>query len=221
MERIKAVTREIEHLVVGDIGCDHAYTAINAILSGKASYVYACDIKKGPLGRAAYNISKYGLSDKIGLKLGNGLKPLIGTGVLTVIIAGLGGFLTIEILSEGLDHLPEIKQLILQPMSEIKKVRIYIHSIGYMIKNEQLVYEGNKFYFILNCAPGQEPGYSEAEYELGRVLLYNKSDVFKKYIKAEIIKTKAIINRIESESANGADTRKHELTNRLEMLKGV
>jgi len=221
VDRITALVYEIDYPIIADIGCDHGYTTIKAILSGKAVFAYACDINKGPLLKAEANIKKAGLSNKVILKLGNGLMPLSGTNVDSLIISGLGGYQIINILNQGLKYTPNIRQIILQPMKEIKNMRMFMHKIGYRIKNENIINNRGIYYFILNCIPGEEHEYSEAEYELGRVLMQKKTDLFKNYINKEINKTEAILNKIHSNSSVKESIRTIELNNRLQLLRKI
>ena len=218
-KRLAAAVEEIKYPTVADIGCDHAYAAIYAVLTGRAERAYACDINEGPLARAAKNIDEYGLGGKIATLLGDGLAPLAGTDVGTVMICGLGGRLTTEILSNGLERAPGLKQLILQPMSEIPKVRRFIHKIGYKISNERIVRENRKFYMILSCEPGGEEPYVDAEYEFGKILIRDATDVFLEYIRREREKTLAIMDGIAREPGAGsaAKRRGREMKKRYEM----
>ena len=219
-ERIKAVVDEIKYPVIADIGCDHAYTSIYSLLTGKAAYAYACDINKGPLKHAENNILKNKLSHKIEVRLGPGLLPLCGVNVETIIISGMGGFLTERILSEGLVLVPGVEQLILQPQSDFRKVREYIHKAGFRIVSEHMLNDGPKFYTILNCLRGTDSPYSLAENEFGRVSLQKCYSVFFQFIKAEISKTEIILREI-SESGAKPQSRRQELTERLGMLRRI
>ena len=37
---------------VADVGCDHGYLSLHLLQSGVAGYVYASDVREGPLGSA-------------------------------------------------------------------------------------------------------------------------------------------------------------------------
>ena len=56
-------------------------------------------------------------------------------------IAGMGGLLTIEILKRGKEVLKEVKELILQPQSEISLVRRFLQEQEYQITDENMVEE--------------------------------------------------------------------------------
>ena len=219
-DRIRAISDGVEYPVIADIGCDHAYISICAVLSGRAEYAYACDINPGPLKRAEDNIKKFGLTNKITVKLGSGLEPLSGTGVETIIIAGLGGYLTVSILSDGVKYMRGVKQLILQPMRETAGVRRHIHAMDFMIKNENLIYEDGTFYAILDCRPGCEPVYSAAEYEYGRARIQKSPEVFFRYIQSETDKITGIIKNIDS-GAHTANPKTSDRRGELVKMLGI
>ena len=108
---------------VADVGCDHAYISIYLVKNKISDKVIAMDVNQGPLNIARTNISKEGFSDKIETRLSNGLLKLSPNEADSIIIAGMGGGLTCKILQEGIDKLDGVKELILQPQSELDLVR--------------------------------------------------------------------------------------------------
>ena len=222
-KRLSAVAGEIKYKTAADIGCDHAYALIYAMLNSKIDAAYACDINEKPLIRARENISRHNLSDKIKTKRGDGLAAIEGLNTETVIIAGLGGHLTVEILERGHNFIPGIKQLILQPMSEVPKVRRYINRIGFMISNESIVYEDLKYYNIIVCEPGSDAPYDETENEFGRALINKKDEIFIKYLNEEARKIKNILSGFNLNGDVSLKTRERigELENILRMAEGI
>ena len=83
---------------IADIGCDHAYVAIEAVRRGKAARALACDVRKGPLQQAAEHILCAGLAGKIETRLSDGLEKVAPGEADCVIIAGMGGPLMERIL---------------------------------------------------------------------------------------------------------------------------
>lgn len=51
-KRLQAIVDWIDGTILADIGCDHAYVAIEAIRQKKVLKAYACDIAQGPLNNA-------------------------------------------------------------------------------------------------------------------------------------------------------------------------
>lgn len=136
---------------IADVGCDHAYLSIDLIRRGIAKSCIASDVHTGPLIRAEENIKNYGLSDRITLRQSNGLKHIKPNEVDSIIMAGMGGALMIKILSEGSSCTNETTELILQPQSEIGKVRTYLHNTGFQILFEDMCIDAGKYYVVIKA----------------------------------------------------------------------
>ncbi len=186
---------------IADIGCDHAYIPIKAVLSGAASFAYASDVRKGPLSRAEENVRAAGLSDKIVLRLANGLDGAEEYSPDTVIIAGMGG----ELIADIIERAPFVKNprisLILQPMTAQDKLRNYLLSSGFEILRERAAKEERRVYQLFLCSYTKKKQiYSDAELIVGK----NHEDrelvpaLYKKYV----LKYEKII---KGKEASGAD----------------
>lgn len=204
--RLCAIVNEIGFKTLADIGTDHGYIPIQAIKTEKSLKAIACDVNSGPLKRAEENIEKYNLQDKIDLRLGGGFNKVKEGEVETATIGGMGGALIIKILTEGEKVVSGLSQLILQPQSEIPKVRKKVHSIGFYIVNEEMIYEDNKFYNILNCYNSKgncnEDNYNEIEYLLGKILINRKDIILKHFLESETDKYNNVISKIKSSGEN-------------------
>ena len=111
---------------VADIGTDHGYVPIYLVKNKIASKVIAMDINKGPLERARMHIIGHGLKGQIETRLSDGLKNLEPGEVDAFIAAGMGGGLVIKILEDSKEVVEQLKFAVLQPQSEIAKVRKYL-----------------------------------------------------------------------------------------------
>ncbi|HHV11197.1 MAG TPA: SAM-dependent methyltransferase [Clostridiales bacterium] len=136
---------------VADVGCDHAYTAIYLAGHGIAPGIVAMDVNQGPIDRAKENIRKYGYSDIIETRRSDGLEKLAAGEADTILIAGMGGALMIQILTNKKEVLQSVKELVLQPQSEIHKVRHMLQEEGFLIVGEDMVKEDGKYYFIMRA----------------------------------------------------------------------
>ena len=134
---------------VADIGTDHAFLPIHLVKEGIAKKVIACDIAEGPLSVAEANITKYGLLDKIELRLANGLLGLKPNEVEAITILGMGG----ETIADILQISPWVKNpdimLILQPMSCDDRLRDYLYNEGFEIITEVGVESQGRFYTVM------------------------------------------------------------------------
>ena len=121
---------------VADVGCDHGFVSIELINRKIAENVIAMDIRQGPLMRAQEHIMQTHLSDKIQTRLSDGVAALKPGEADSLIIAGMGGNLVIHILENGKETVKDMKQCILQPQSEIQKVRKYLRENDFKIIEE-------------------------------------------------------------------------------------
>lgn len=210
--RLRAIINEVHYPIVADIGTDHAYVLINLFLKNKIQKGIACDVKKGPLEKAKENIISFELSNKIQIRLGNGLSVLSPTEVDTAIIAGMGGMLMIDILKQSIEVVKSLKELILQPQLDIDSVRKYLHTIDFQIANETMILEDGKFYTVIRAIQGKESYKKEEEYLFGKILLDRKDKILKEYLCVLLEKQEKLICRLKVSATQNAK-------NRLEKLK--
>lgn len=184
--------------VLADVGCDHAYISIFAIENEIAKNAIAMDLRKGPLSKAKANIEGHGLQSRIDTRLGNGLEALKPDEADTVLISGMGGITISQILDEGLNKLGSVKQLILQPQSDLDLVRRKIEELGMHIECEKMCIEDGKYYTCMKAVPGRVSSYNnEADYTFGRLLIEEKNEVLHQFLlkrNEKIIQIKKQIN---------------------------
>ena len=169
--RLESILGLISYKTVADIGTDHAYIPIELLKRGQADHAIACDIRPGPLAIAEKNVKKYGLSDKIELRLGGGFSPIKSGETETAVIAGMGGEMIIKILSEDLEKTKGFRELILQPMNCQRELRLWLLENGFSIKKEELEREGFKVYNLMRvCFSGETKTADELELHLPKSL---------------------------------------------------
>jgi tRNA (adenine22-N1)-methyltransferase len=69
----------------------------------------------------------------------------------SILIAGMGGELILHILAEGAKICEAAGELILQPQSDIRKVREYLREHSYRIIDEDMVCEDGKYYPMMRA----------------------------------------------------------------------
>ena len=122
---------------VADIGTDHAYLPIELMNENKVSYAIASDIAAGPLQNAKDDIVAAGFEDKIETRLGAGLSTITKTDKIdTVVIAGMGGKLMVQILDDALNNGFKFKNLVLEPNIGEPGVRKWLIEHQYRILTE-------------------------------------------------------------------------------------
>ena len=141
-------------------------------------------VRKGPLSRADASVKEAGLTDRISLRLSDGLDGLQAGEADVVLIAGMGGPLTVRILAAGEEKLSGVKALVLQPQSEIGDVRRYLSMHGWRILRENMVLEDGKYYPMMEAERGQEP-LSRLQLQYGPRLLEERHPVLLQYLRHE------------------------------------
>lgn len=194
-KRMQRVADMVESDSVADVGCDHAYVAM--WLANKGKKVIAMDVKQGPLDIARHNVSAANLGALVEVRMSDGLTALSDNEVSAAVIAGMGGELIIRILDAGRRHLDNGISLVLQPQSEVHKVREYLLTNSYTISDEAMVYEDGKYYSIIKAEPGKcEVFYNDIELLYGRLLLERKDKVLKEYLLLEKDKLNVLKERL-------------------------
>lgn len=167
-----------------DIGCDHAKLSIYLLKEKNFPFVYASDNKSGPLNQAKENVDYYNLADRIELIKAEGLNSL-NDKIDTITVTGMGGLTINKMFLENRDKLTNIKTIILSPNNFIKEVRETITSLGYYLKDEELVEESDKLYHVLVFSKGNRI-YSDEDLYLGPILMTKNKEIIKKYYRNEL-----------------------------------
>lgn len=213
---------------VADIGTDHGYVPIYLFLKGISDNVIAADVRKSPLKRAETNIREYGAA--VSVRLSDGLKGIKRNEVQTVICAGMGGLLILDILSVGRPRELGVKELVLQPQSEIESLREYLRKNRYTITDERFLQEEGKYYSVIKAvvnhaeADASDSAQNSAVEMLmaadcdrnvadricdrfGPCLLLEKNSLLKEYMESMIKKYDMILKRLQkSNTDNGRES---------------
>lgn len=134
---------------VFDCGCDHGLVSVRLIQNGTAKHVTAADISEGPLSAARRNVEAYGLCDKIDILLSDGIEKCVPEKEDTLIIAGMGGPLMLNILKRDHEKVKSFKKFIFQPQSAVEDFRREIRLMGLHIAAEKDIYDGGKYYVAI------------------------------------------------------------------------
>ena len=140
-------------LSVCDVGCDHGFLAIYLVQKQIAPRVLAMDLRTGPLAGAKKHISAYGLEEQITTRLSDGLEAMEIGEAQAMVCAGMGGALMASILQQESEKAHSLKELILQPQSEVPIFRTFLKDAGYESAAEDIVEEEGKFYPMMKVVP--------------------------------------------------------------------
>ena len=201
---------------VGDIGCDHAFVSIYLVEQRRAKRVIASDVRRGPIAIAKRNIEAMNLSDQIEIRMGDGLDTIVPGEVNAVVLAGMGGMLMIDILERGEEVVTRCDQLVLQPQSDIEKVRRYLAEKGYDLADEQMLIDAGKYYNLLDVRVHEMVQKDEYDcskladdwcYMYGGSLLRKKDPVLRSWLVKRRDTTAGLINSLSGKNTENAAKR--------------
>ena len=228
MELSKRLKRIAEHVdkceSVADIGTDHGYIPIYLVKEGICKKAIASDINKGPIEKAKVNVAFEGVSNKVKCLLGSGLNPLKVGEVNGVILAGMGGNLTRDILLADMDKVKKYDFIILQPAQNPEVLREFLYKNDYEIIDEDLIKDEGRFYELFKVKYNENSEKlvfeDELEYEVSPLLREKGHPLFKEFIEEKINRCETILSFIK-EDTEAAKKRKSDLEEKINKLKGM
>lgn len=206
---------------LADVGTDHGFVPIYLLQQNRIPGAIAMDINEGPLMRANTHIKEAGLEDKIITRLSDGLDQLEPGEADTILIAGMGGPLLIDILKRGNKTAMQASELILSPHSDWKLVRKYLAEAGFRIEKEEMVSEDGKYYVILRVTYGKMEPWTEPEYVYGKCLIDAGHPVLAAYLEKETATYKKILAHINNSEAKDSKEIQQEILYKLHRIETV
>ena len=210
---------------IADVGTDHAYIPIYLVEKEIVPMAVAMDINKGPLERATEHIREYKLENQIQTRLSNGIQHLHKEEVDAVILAGMGGNLMVNILSDDMEKTESLKECILQPQSEIAKVRAFLLEKGFSFIQENMVLDDGKYYPMMKVVPPRADKkqmpvvWSEVELQYGKLLLEQKNPILKQFLERESDIKGDILSKLDQVQGAHILARKAELNQELFLIR--
>ena len=197
---------------LADVGTDHGYVPIYLYERNIIPHAIAMDVNKGPLERAALHIAESGMKEAIETRLSDGLTALKPGEADSVVVAGMGGPLIIRILSAHPEITESLKELILQPQSEISEVRIWLYEQGYEIVEEHMVFEDGKYYPMFKAVKNPEAEkLTNLEYKYGKISVLGEPEVLRAYLVREIANKQTILQKLSEETTEKSKGRAVEI----------
>lgn len=200
---------------VADVGTDHAYVPITLVMEGRVPEALAMDIGEGPLQRALEHIREQGLEGRIQVRQSDGLAAYRQGEADSLVIAGMGGSLMEQILSQGEEKCRGMKEMILSPQSELYLVRQWLGGHGWSIDREIMLIEEGKYYTVMRAVPGNAGKTGEAEDCYGGYLLRQRDPVLREFLEKEWDTIHRIITALEAEKGEHIENRREELGKKL------
>lgn len=190
-ERLSTIASFIDKdAFVMDVGADHGLLEKYLIDNEIVKHIIAVENKKGPLDILKNNLIGYDIT----ISYSDGIKDITPE-VDTLVLAGMGGMLIVNILNSDSSKLKNVKHIIIDAHKDIEFVRREISKLGYYIKTEKIVYENNIYYFVINFESGNKK-LTDIEYEFG--VNISMDPLFEKYRESQIEKMMEISKFDES-----------------------
>lgn len=200
-----------------DVGSDHAYLPIFLLQENKIQQAIAGEVAIGPFHSAVKNVENYGLSDRIQVRLADGLAAFSEEdGIDVITIAGMGGRLIREILSKEKEKLSSMKRIILQPNNRENELREWLSQNNFKIVAEDILEEMGKYYEMMVVEIGEKP-LNNQEISFGPFLLEEKSAVFIDKWKKEIDKLEKAVAKIPTKH----EVERSNLIEKIEEIKEI
>ena len=196
---------------LADIGTDHAYLPVALLEEDRIQSAVALDIGDGPLAHARRTLeeAERAVREKCELRLSDGFTALQAGEADCAVIAGMGGALTVRILTAQDVKALGIKTLILSPQSEPETVRACLREIGFTIADEAMAAEDGKFYPVILAREGaqEETGSDTGLHErirlrYGPILLEKRDAVLRAFLEREVHRLQQAITA----ASRGTDT---------------
>jgi len=211
---------------VADIGADHAYLLIHLAKEGKLEKGIVGEINRGPYETAKHHIAMMGYSEKIDVRLGDGLSVLRPGEAEVVVIAGMGGSLIAQILEDGKEKLASVRRMVLQPNIGGKRVRAWLKDHGYRLTDETLVEEAGILYEVIVAEQGEQD-WSQTEWpadfllELGPVLWRKKHPLLLRKCVQERESRKKILMQLQEGKSPEAERKRLEIEEQIQWWEKV
>ncbi|MDR3290398.1 MAG: tRNA (adenine(22)-N(1))-methyltransferase TrmK [Rickettsiales bacterium] len=183
--RLGAIQKQItkKNSVIVDVGCDHCFTSIYALISHKAKFAFNIDIRPNPLNTGIENIKKYGLINQTDNFIADGLKTdKINKKIDYCVISGIGGNKIANILTNRNKNI-KISEYILLSNDHPEVIRKYIKINNLRIFYEEIIIRDKYFFHLIKVSNKGLKVINENDITFGSYNLKHKTKNFISYQK--------------------------------------
>ena len=193
---------------------------IELVRSGKIKYAIASDVAEGPLENAKNDIAEAGLSDQIETRLGNGLETITHQDqVDTVVIAGMGGKLMVDILDTAWSKDFQFKNLVLEPNIGEAGVRNWLMMHNYEIVAEKLIAEAGHTYELIKARlTANKHDLTEKDIFFGPFIVREKNPVFYQKWQGQLAYNEKLLKNL-NKARNKDEDRINEIEHNIQLIK--
>lgn len=204
---------------VADIGTDHAFLPCYLVKKKIVSHAIGIDVNEGPFQIAKRTVEEQRLSSLIEIRLGNGLLPLRPGEVDVAVLAGMGGSAMRDILVQSPEIVAGLNKLIIQPMIGAEAIRYWLHEQGWVIIEEDLIYEDKRVFQVIGAKKGKGQSLSLMEACYGPLLIRKRHPLLKQIIAKDIMGLQEILMQLAKSQSNEAKKKYSEFQEKMAMVK--
>ena len=198
--------------LLADVATDHGLLAAAAVSCDIAERAVATDLREAPLLRARDEIEHQDLEERITLRRGDGLAPLLDLPVDALVIAGISGELMARMLESAPQVVEKLQQIVLQPNKDSELVRAWAYGHGWHLQDEQMVEQKERTYSVMAWKRGQgeDPAYAHphlslsAQMLLGPLMVERRDNVSQAYFHEQAARLAAAL-------ASGGEAQRQQL----------
>lgn len=193
-KRLKAIENYIfDGSILVDVGTDHGFLMIDAIINKGVKHAYGIDINENPLLACQSNVDAAGLNDQVTLILGDGLKDFNEQADVFV-LAGMGGETIYKILADY--HFKEGQRIIIQANSKHIELREALVSQGLAIIAEEFFLE-KEIPILIMVAEVGTTDYTDVDFVVGPQLKTQSNRDYQAFLNERLAQLETIKNYSE------------------------
>lgn len=218
--RLQAVaTMVLPGETMADIGSDHAYLPAHLLQTGVCPQAVAVEKAKGPY-HSARRLAEVLFGERLSVRLGDGLQPLLPDEAATIVLAGMGGCLIRDILDRSPQVLAQTRRLVLQPQRNPEACRIWLAENGWRIFTEQVVADEEQYYFVFAAEPGAM-ALSAAELHYGQLKLQQSPANLAAYLRQHRAELAELQRQLVAAQSAPAIRRRQQVEAELQQIDNV
>lgn len=168
---------------VADIGTDHARLPIWLVKTGRCTRVIASDIADTPVWRARENVARWEVGEQVRVVQCAGFDGIAPDSFTHAVICGMGGD-TISAILEAAPWTADARYtLVLQAETAACRLREYLYTHGYAIRDEIAVIDGGRVYSVMEVRGGLDAHRHDPLYaRVSAPLLTRRDDAARQYV---------------------------------------
>lgn len=207
--------------IAADIGTDHGLLPVYLIENKISKLVIGTDISEKSLKKTIDYIKDKSFKYNIIPRVGDGLETIKPFEIDTLIISGMGGLLIRDILEKNKEVRDSIVHFIFQPMIASKELRQYLIKNRFIIVDESLAKEGDKFYEIIYAKRGWTCVEDDINYEVSNKLIEKNHPLLKEFLKYKINKQEIILDKLKYETSDKSSKRYEEVGEKIKDYSNI